>query len=186
MSSGAPAGAAIISSELGSVQPLTVNAPSSSTGGVIKPKSPLELERDLRRILSNEDKIAYLGRVGTSRVVKLLRVDCNAELLEAILEVLLAATGATPLKNTSETETENTSFSSSGEESNPRKGEVGAGTEKAKGLDVFSWLRSLSELEKFNFTARFFRKELMTNLYEWLISCGSESCDVVASRYRPE
>lgn len=58
----------------------------------IKPKNPMEFERDWRRLPKDMDhKVKYLIKVGSKRVKSLLEKDGNAEIFEQVLYVILYA-----------------------------------------------------------------------------------------------
>lgn len=60
-----------------------------SSKGKIKPQTPLELCRDIRRLISKDDKYRYLKEVGITLLTSLMKYEADAELFETICEVLL-------------------------------------------------------------------------------------------------
>lgn len=66
---------------------------SMSLGGTSKlkkPKSPMEMERDLRRYCTPQEKLQYLSFVGLKRAKSIFAAGADVDLLEQVLRVLIA------------------------------------------------------------------------------------------------
>ncbi len=183
------AGALILSDELSSTAVLTTNAIKApgSGGSIKKPKSPMELDRDLRRCAGNEEKASYLGAVGVKRVCKLLEVD--AELFESLLTIVVHHAQSTVSDEALSTDGQHGTSASiattaetvcSGEDAETHaKDESAAG----KTIDAYLWFASFATMPRFEFMVRFLTKELIAAVAQWIERSGEAGCVDLALKY---
>jgi hypothetical protein len=128
---------------------------SSSAISISKPKTPLELERDWRRLPTTEDKYRYLCVVGCKRTTKLLDKDGHGELLEDMLVVIM--------KHSMQMNLEDESSTTSGNEAS-----VEDGNNKFAVEDTVQWLQGFSTMKCFSLGILFVNSPLRNKILAWL------------------
>ena len=166
----------ILSDEMGSGDgPIstTIKLPGNTTAK--KPKSPMELDRDLRKCNKTHEKISYLASVGIKRVCKLLEVDANADLFESLLVVLLEHVDTSSSANSVRTDQEN--------DTKPGTEDVEVVVPAGESIEVYHWFQSFTNLARFDFMIRFLSKELITKISRWIETCEKEGCVDIAMKF---
>lgn len=134
----------------------------------------MELDRDLRRCMNNEEKAKYLGAVGVKRLCKLLEVD--ADLFESLLTVVVHHAQSTKSgkastadeHGTSATTTTNTETICSEEDTeNIAKDEPAEPT-----IAAYQWFASFSAMPRFQFMVRFLTNDLITAVVQHIENSG--------------
>jgi len=159
---------------------------------VEKPKSSMILERDLRRLQGQEQKIEYLSAVGLKRIKTLLKTDGGPDLMEQILSAVmfsesLHAAAALPTLRAAETAKEEVAPESIAEgdgdvEASSPAGHVSVPS-SSNSLNTFKWLKAISTCERFDLTIRFAAPELVASICAYLEGCGCEDSEDVLSKY---
>ena len=152
----------------------TFKLPAGNTAAK-KPKSPMELDRDLRNCSKTHEKISYLASVGIKRVCKLLEVDANADLFESLLVVLLAHVDTSSSANSVRADQEI--------DTKPGTEDSESVVPTEESIDVYHWFQSFTTLGRFDFMIRFLSKELMTTISRWIEICEKEGCVDTATKY---
>ena len=167
----------ILSDEMGSnenISSTTFKVPG--TVAVKKPKSPMELDRDLRKCNKTHEKISYLASVGIKRVCKLLEVDANADLFESLLVVLLAHVDTSSSSHSVPTDPEIDTKPGTDDDTDPV-------VPVEETIEVYQWFQSFTTLGRFDFMIRFLSKDLLITISKWIETCEKEGCVDIATKY---
>ena len=177
-SSDKTAGALILGDEVGGTA-AAVPAVKVPAAGSKKPKSPMELDRDLRRCTDADDKARYLAGVGAKRVCRLLEVDANAELFEVLLGVVLhrARTAAAGASSSSSVAT-----AAVGVAAADGADEEGDGAAEPA-MDAYDWFDAFAAMAKFGFMTRFLSKDTTGAVAAWIEQCARDGATDLAKKY---
>lgn len=181
------AGTLILSDELNCTAVLTTNPIKilGSGGSIKKPKSPMELDRDLRRCTDNEEKAKYLSAVGVKRVCKLLEVD--ADLFESLLTVVIHHAQSTMSGKASTADEHGTSATRVTSTETVCSEEDTENIAKDKPAEptiaAYQWFSSFAAMPRFQFMVRFLTNDLITAVVQHIESSGEPGCADLALLY---
>ena len=178
-----------------------------------KPKTPMELDRDLRKLPTKLEKCRsvyfnivpcfetvsfkdlhflissflinrYLSRVGRKRVIKLLQADGNAELLQIIIEILLSVSEISVVDDTMAIKRGPISPAVNNDDSEMSNAIKNCIVDKAfSTVEALQWLDALTGLDKFNLMILFLSKDLIADIIRTLHTSVNMHYYDVADRY---
>jgi len=159
----------------------------------IKPKNPMEFERDWRRLPKDMDnKVKYLIKVGNKRVKSLLEKDGNAEIFEQVLYVVLYAStiqneeisdenvdnselikevDKLEISSTSSsitTTTTTTTIAITTDQENDVNNKNNNNNNNNKKMNAIKWLISISTYTNFDLMMRFMSTEIVPSIIDYL------------------
>ena len=154
----------------------------------VKPKNPMEFERDWRRLPKDMDsKVQYLLKVGSKRVNSLLEKDGNAEIFEQVITVIIYAS---TLQNEIPSDENNnlSDIAISTEQLEISKSDSDKQDNidiEKKDMNVVKWLVSISSYNNFDLMMRFMSAEILNLVVSILtqLSDNDEAINNVISSY---
>lgn len=154
----------------------------------VKPKNPMEFERDWRRLPKDMDsKVQYLLKVGSKRVKSLLEKDGNAEIFEQVITVIIYAS---TLQNEIPSDENNnlSDIAISTEQLEISKSDSDKQDNidiEKKDMNVVKWLVSISSYNNFDLMMRFMSAEILNLVVSILtqLSDNDEAINNVISSY---
>ena len=184
--------AGILEKEILSMQKLANHDIDISNTKFVKPKNPMEFERDWRRLPKDMDsKVQYLLKVGSKRIKSLLEKDGNAEIFEQVLIVIIYASTITneqqvldennnnvDITTKSIEELDISSVDISTVDKQQDNNNENTNNEK-KDMNVTKWLISISCYTNFDLMMRFMPKEIINLIVNILTNNGSDNDDKV-------
>ena len=121
------------------------------------------------------------------RVVKVLQADCNAELLESIILVLISST-TNDQTDQIETQKGSKNISSNGSTEIIDSSETEilrmSRNEHYDEIDVYDWFEAFTTLKRFDLTIRFFSRDLITDILKTLDISQKEGYEELLIKYK--
>ena len=119
--------------------------------------------------------------------MKVLQADCNAELLESIILVLISST-TNDQTNQIETQKGSKNISSNGSTEIIDSSETEilrmSRNEHYDEIDVYDWFEAFTTLKRFDLTIRFFSRDLITDILKTLDISQKEGYEELLIKYK--
>jgi len=134
--------------------------PTPEAGGVVfqRPKTAMALERDLRRLTNEEQRLAFLKQLGAKRARKVFsKGDSSPDLLELVLGAVL-----TPLSQSQPPAAPAAPVAPAPTEA------AEAPKEEQQEAETWAWLVAIAEFERFSVSVHFVAPTVLARVHSWL------------------
>ena len=179
--------AGILEKEILSMQKLANHDIDISNTKFVKPKNPMEFERDWRRLPKDMDsKVQYLLKVGSKRIKSLLEKDGNAEIFEQVLVVIIYASTLTNEQQVSDENSNNVDITTKSIEgldistTDKQQDDNNTNNEK-KDMNVTKWLISISCYANFDLMMRFMPSEILNLIVNILTNNATDNDEKITN-----
>jgi hypothetical protein len=150
------------------------------------PRTTAELGRDLRRVKSMEEKVAYMCCLGLKRGKALLKRDLDADLLDELLSIFVSDLAMDKWTEVQAAKVEKSKDVAEAEAGVGAEVEVEGGEcipAALKPLNPYRWIKALTTSGRFSLTIALAAAANKDKVKLFLAGCGDEGAEEISSKF---